>query len=191
MIDTGDRVLVFKELRKDIPSYVHVRGWNAFVRYIGQLQICRVRSLAGHFAKDYPRNNRKSGDQQQKPPEGQSTEKPGEKSTHMPESKTTPMDTQPSKSAITQAEVMDTPQEFHIPEPDPEILKSQLDGIFGSISTDADDDIHSVSSMRKKGMNFLLRNLKICLARIYRRLPKTGRILKIFLKSFHLYPRWI
>ena len=96
MIDTGDRVLVFKELQKEIPSYVQVRAWNAFVRYNGQLQACRVCSLAGHFAKDCPRNNKKSGDQQQKPPEGQSTEKPGEKSTHMPESKTTPMDTQPS-----------------------------------------------------------------------------------------------
>ena len=151
MIDTGDKVLVFKELRKEIPSYVHVRGWNAFVCYSGQPQTCRVCNLAGHFAKDCPRNNKKSGDQQQKPPEGQSTEKPGEKSTHMPESKTIPMDTQPSKSAITQAEIMNTPQEFHIPEPDPEILKSLLDGIFGSISTDADDDIHSVSSIEEEG----------------------------------------
>ena len=63
-IDTGDRVLVFKELRKEIPSYVHVRIWNAIVRYNGQLQTCRVCSLAGHFAKDCPRNNKKSGDQQ-------------------------------------------------------------------------------------------------------------------------------
>ena len=46
---------------------------------------------------------------------------------------------------------MDTPQEFHIPESDPEILKSRLDGIFGSISTDADDDIHSVSSIEEEG----------------------------------------
>ena len=104
-------------------------------------------SLAGHFPKDCPRTNKKSGDQQQKPPESQSTKKPGEKSIHMPESKTTPVDTQPSKSAITQAEIMDTPQEFHIPEPDPEILKFLLDGISGSISIDADDAIHSVSSI--------------------------------------------
>ena len=60
------------------------------------------------------------------------------------------MDTQPSKSAITQAEIMDTPQEFHIPEPDPEILKSRLDGILCSISTDADDDIHNVSSIEEE-----------------------------------------
>ena len=67
----------------------------------------------------------------------------------MPESKTNPMDTQPSKSAITQAEIMDTPQKFHIPEPAPEILKSRLDGTFFPISTDADDDIHSVSSIEE------------------------------------------
>ena len=66
-----------KELRKEIPSYVHVRGWNAFVRCNCQPQIYRVCSLAGHFGKDCPRNNKKSGDQQQKPPEGQSTENPG------------------------------------------------------------------------------------------------------------------
>ena len=64
------------------------------------------------------------------------------------------METQPSKPVITQAEIMDTPctressqEEFHISEPDPGILQSRLDGIFGSISTDADDDIQSVDSL--------------------------------------------
>ena len=108
-------------------------------------------SLAEHFAKDRPRNNKNSGDQQQKPPEGQSTEKPEVEATHMPESKTTPIDTQPSKTEITQSEIMDMPQEHHIPKPDLEILKSRLEGIFGSISTDADDDIHSVSSIEEEG----------------------------------------
>ena len=136
-------------------------------------------SLAEHFAKDCPRNNKKSGDQQQKPPEGQSTEKPEVEATHMPESKTTPIDTQPSKSEITQAEIMDMPQEYHIPEPDPEILKSLLDEIFGSILQMLMMTFTVLASLRKKGINFLLRNLKVYLTRTYRRLPKTGQMLKM------------
>ena len=65
-----------------------------------------------------------------------------------------PMETRPSKAVVTQAEIMDTPctressqEEFHILEPDLEILQSRSDGIFGSISTDADDDIQSVDSL--------------------------------------------
>ena len=51
-IDTGDRVLIFKQVRHHIPSYVFVRGWRAFVKYAGQT--CRICGLTGHFVKDCP-----------------------------------------------------------------------------------------------------------------------------------------
>ena len=35
-------MLVFEKLNKHIPSHVSVRGWNAFVKYNGQPQTCRV-----------------------------------------------------------------------------------------------------------------------------------------------------
>ena len=41
-VDTGDRILIFRSIQKDIPSYVFVRGWRGFVKYDGQPQTCRV-----------------------------------------------------------------------------------------------------------------------------------------------------
>ena len=34
--DTGDRIVIFKALVKHIPSYVRIRGWNAYVKFYGQ-----------------------------------------------------------------------------------------------------------------------------------------------------------
>ena len=34
-IDTGDRVIIFKRIIVNIPSYVFVRGWRGFVNYSG------------------------------------------------------------------------------------------------------------------------------------------------------------
>ena len=66
------------------------------------------------------------------------------------------METQPSSSQVTQAEIMDTPctkepvqehlEELHVTEPDPEDLHSRLDDVIGSVSTD-EDDIRSVDSL--------------------------------------------
>ena len=39
--DTGDRVVIFKKIHKDIPSYVTIRGWKAFIMYRGQPKTCR------------------------------------------------------------------------------------------------------------------------------------------------------
>ena len=51
-LDTGDRVVLFKEIHKDIPSYVPVRGWKAYIMYTGQPKTCRSCGKVGHFAKN-------------------------------------------------------------------------------------------------------------------------------------------
>ena len=52
--DTGDRVVVFKKIHTDIPSYVIIRGWKTFTRYRGQPKTCRSCGKVGHFVKDCP-----------------------------------------------------------------------------------------------------------------------------------------
>ena len=89
-IDTGDRIIIFKKMEKDIPSYAYVRGWRASVKYDCQPQTCRVCGLTGHFAKGCPRVK---------------------KTTQNEDNKDTPMETQSTESRITLAEIMDTPRE--------------------------------------------------------------------------------
>ena len=51
-LDTGDRVVIFKKIHKDIPSYVPVRDWKAYMMYTGQPKTCRSCGNVDHFAKD-------------------------------------------------------------------------------------------------------------------------------------------
>ena len=93
-IDTGDRVLVFKRLARNIPSYVFVRGWRAFVKYAGQPITSRICGLTGHFAKDCPKSNKKSNTEDNRSenvPKGQSESQPSEK--NYPENKSADMST--------------------------------------------------------------------------------------------------
>ena len=53
-IDSGDRVIIFKELKKEMPSFVYVRGWRVYGKYNGQPQTYTVCGLTGHFTKDCP-----------------------------------------------------------------------------------------------------------------------------------------
>ena len=80
-IDKGDRIIIFKKMEKDIPSYAYVCGWRAYVKYDGQPQTCRVCGLTGHFAKDCPRVKKTT------------------------QNKDTPMETQFTESRITPAEL--------------------------------------------------------------------------------------
>ena len=41
-VDTGDRVIIFAKIFRNIPSYVYVRGWRDFVNYRGQMKKCRL-----------------------------------------------------------------------------------------------------------------------------------------------------
>ena len=51
-LDTGDLVVTFKKINKDIPSYVTVRGWKAFIMYRGQPKTCRSCGKVDRFAMD-------------------------------------------------------------------------------------------------------------------------------------------
>ena len=140
-IDTCDRIIIFNTMEKHIPSYVYVRGWRAFVRYHGQPQTYRVCGLTGHFAMDCPRVK---------------------KTTENTDNKDTPMETQSTEPQITPVEIIDTPRESaqdsadspHISKPNPKELKSYLDDVIGSVSTDNEDDIQSITST-EEGQNII------------------------------------
>ena len=65
-IDTGDRVINFTRIAINIPWYVYVRSWRAFVNYRGQQKNCRVCGGADHLAKECPKAR---GQQNPKQPE--------------------------------------------------------------------------------------------------------------------------
>ena len=85
-IDTGDKLVLFTSLHKDIPSYLNIRGWKAFIRYNYQPQTCRLCDKTGHFAKECPTNPRN------KPNEDQLDDQPAaeEMETHTPKPDPTP-----------------------------------------------------------------------------------------------------
>ena len=85
-IDTGDKLVFFTSLHKDIPSYLNIRGWKAFLRYNNQPQTCRLCDKTGHFAKECLTNPRN------KPDKGQHDDQPAneEMETHTPKPDPTP-----------------------------------------------------------------------------------------------------
>ena len=89
-------MICFTKIARNITSYVFVKGWQAFVRYRGQIQTCIICGDIDHLAKDCPRAKRQN--------------KPSQ-----PSSPDTPMETQetpkPPKPVISQEETMNTPGE--------------------------------------------------------------------------------
>ena len=163
-IETRDRVGCFTKIARNIRSYVFVKGWQAFVRYRGQIQTCRICGDIDHHAKDCPRAKRQN--------------KPSQ-----PSNPDTPMETQeipkPPEPVISQEEIMNTPGESaqgsplisqpnsedsdeHIPKPNPSPeemastlnLKDTLQSIFGSeySATSEVEDIRSVASQSEKSL---------------------------------------
>ena len=57
-MNTGQRTITFSRIIKNIPSYITVRGWKAYVYYSGQQKMCRNCGETNHLAKDCPRNRR-------------------------------------------------------------------------------------------------------------------------------------
>ena len=76
-----DIIVTFTALKKDIPSYVNIRGWKAYIKYNNQPQTCRVCEETDHIAKDCPVNFRR------KPQENQSKDA---EMPHEPEPNPTP-----------------------------------------------------------------------------------------------------
>ena len=52
---TGDWSIAFEKLDKEIPSYLIVRGWLAYVSYEGQKKTCRSCGESGHFFANCPK----------------------------------------------------------------------------------------------------------------------------------------
>ena len=57
-ICTGERILIFSELRTDIPSFIYLKGWQVAVKYSGQPKTCRICYEQGHFADACPKRRR-------------------------------------------------------------------------------------------------------------------------------------
>ena len=51
-IETGVRSLLVRNLKKPIPSYIKISGFNLPVRHRGQEPTCRICNQTGHFARD-------------------------------------------------------------------------------------------------------------------------------------------
>ena len=64
--DTSDRVLTFRKLVMDIPSYVKIRGYWAYIKYNGQPATCRICHQTGHLAAECPQNPKRKRKEQDK-----------------------------------------------------------------------------------------------------------------------------
>ena len=99
-IDTGDRVIIFTRIAINIPSYVYVRGWRAFVSNTGQQKTCRVCSGTDHLAKECPKAR---GQQNLKQPEAQPQGDPQDQSSSPPSHS----NAESKPSQISQEEITD------------------------------------------------------------------------------------
>ena len=83
--DTSERVLIFKKLVVDIPSYVKINGYWAYVKYNGQPATCRLCGETGHLAAECHRNSRRKRKAQEKKKEEEEVPKESGNSDKEPE----------------------------------------------------------------------------------------------------------
>ena len=133
-IDTGERVITFKAIDTNIPSYVQIRGWRAFVRYKGQKQTCRICNMEGHLAKDCPRNHRNHETQyNENPSEDQEPDQQDDQSEK-------PKDVKPDQSedVRTEEEVV-KPSEM---EKNTDLVINEMyEKLFGSVGSICDEKV--------------------------------------------------
>ena len=99
-LDTGDRIITFEKLTKPIPSYVHVRGWLAYVKYKGQVQTCRHCGQGGHtFANCQSKNGK--GTRPEERSRNEEDAEPGNMDVHEPPP--------PNQPDVPEEEIQSTP----------------------------------------------------------------------------------
>ena len=115
---TGDWSIAFEKLDKEIPSYLIVRGWLAYVSYEGQKKTCRSCGESDHFFANCPK--RKGQDTK---PEETSKNDNGNRNPE-PENMDTHEMPPPNELDPTEEEVKSTPT---VQEEDPEFYKPPQD----------------------------------------------------------------
>ena len=102
-LPTGDWSVSFERLDADIPSYVLIRGWLAYIKYEGQPQTCRQCGKSGHVFASCPQRKRKQASHEDTP-KNESHEHPAE-----PEDMDTQEPPPPNEPNPTQEEMNSTP----------------------------------------------------------------------------------
>ena len=88
-------------LAKQIPSYMMVRGWKAYVSYHGQPKTCRICDGRGHIARDCPLH--KDNKEQEQPENMDVHDQPSQNE----ESPEKPSETAPADRVFEKATVED------------------------------------------------------------------------------------
>ena len=102
-LPTGDWSVSFEKLETDIPSYVMIRGWLAYIKYEGQPQTCRKCGQSGHVFTSCPQRRQKEA-RHEDTPKNKSDERPAE-----PEDMDMHEPPPPNEPDLTQEEMNSTP----------------------------------------------------------------------------------
>ena len=113
-LPTGDWSVSFERLERDIPSYVLIRGWLAYIKYDAQPQTCRQCGQSGHVFASCPQRRQKEAR-----PEDVSKNRSDERTTE-PESMDTHELPPPNEPNPTEEETKSSPT---MQEEDPESYK--------------------------------------------------------------------
>ena len=128
-LPTGDWNVSFEKLDTDIPSYVLIRGWLAYIKYEGQPETCRKCNQTGHVFANCPQRKREE-DRHEDTPKSESHERPAE-----PDDMDTHESSPPNEPNPTQEEMNSTPsmQEEFPEEYKPSEEETASEGAFQEI----------------------------------------------------------